>query len=159
LVELSEAHAEKWGVLLHQIALARNGAPLPLSPTPDKYKTVRGIRQRQKRLNESEIDQLVTAYGAGSTVYELATQYGCNPKTASKHLKSRGVRMRLTPLTEAEIEQAVDLYESGLSLVRVGNEIGSNSCTIRARLLERGVVMRPAAPRSKDDSEQNALLG
>jgi hypothetical protein len=144
LVELSEAHAEKWVPLLQQITMARLGAPLPLPPTADKYKSATRIHQRQKRLGENEIDQLIAAYRAGSTVYELAAQFGCHRKTVSGHLKSHGVRMRLTPLTEEEIDQAVHLYESGLSLVRVGKEIGSNSCTVRARLLERGVVMRPA---------------
>lgn len=52
---------------------------------------VKKLRQHQKRMNETEIDELVAAYAAGATINELAEKFECNRGTVSAHLKRRGV--------------------------------------------------------------------
>ena len=144
MVELSEAHTEKWRPLLEQIDLVKLGTAAPVSPTADKYKSTKRISQRQKRLDVDEIEQLIAEYKTGSTVYQLAAKFGCHRTTVSECLKTHGVRMRLTRLTEKQIDEAVRLYESGFSSVNVGLRVGASPRTVVDRLRERGVVIRDA---------------
>jgi len=127
---------------MEQVAKARLGLQTPVSPVDDKYRCTRGTRQRQKRLDDEQVSQLVVAYRLGATVYELAAQFGCHRSTVSELLRSRGVSMRHAPLTEAQIDQAIELYESGLSLTKVGKLVEANAETVRQRLLGRGVKLR-----------------
>ena len=156
-VELSEAHSNKWRPLLEQIALIKLGvAEAPAPPATSHYRAVTKISQRQKRLDEHEINQLIAEYKAGSTVYQLATRFGCHRTTVSEHLRLNGVQMRLKPLTEERIQEAVRLYESGLSAAKVGERVGANAATVLARLRERGVVIRDAHDRRTSvDSQPN----
>ena len=140
---LSEWDAEKCSPLLEQVTAARLGTLAPSLSTPvDDRPMSKRIRQRQKRLSEDEIEQLVAAYRAGLTVYQLAKQFGCHRTTVSGCLKAGGVRMRRTPPSEEQIEEAARLYESGLSCAQVGQKIGCHPDTLRSRLRERGVVIR-----------------
>ncbi len=95
MVGLSDAHAEKWPPLLNQIASAklRAAAPRTRSTTVD-YGTVARLSQRQKHLDESETERIIALYQSGSSVYELAEQFGCHRQTVSRRLRSRGVQMR-----------------------------------------------------------------
>lgn len=49
----------------------------PFKPIP------RTTRQTQRRLRRSEINELVTGYQSGATVYELAEQFGVHRNTVS----------------------------------------------------------------------------
>lgn len=149
---LSEADANKWPPLLEQIATARLGTSMPSPSTSvDDRPLVRQIHQRQKLLSEDEIEQLIAAYRAGSTVYQLAKQFGCHRTTVSGCLKASGVQMRRTPLSHEQIEEAVRLYEAGLSCTKIGHKVGCSPDTVRSHLRQRGVVMRPASHRQESD--------
>jgi DNA invertase Pin-like site-specific DNA recombinase len=100
------------------------------------------LRQHHRRLDDSEVEQLVAAYQAGSYVYELAEKFGCHRDTVSRRLKSRGVQMRGTALGKKQLDEAERLYASGLSYTEIGKRIGANRSAVRRRLRERGVVMR-----------------
>lgn len=105
--------------------------------------------QRQTRLKHREIEELVVQYSSGSTVYELATLFGCHRNTVSRLLKSRGVSMRLSPLTTEQIERAVELYSSGLSLLKVAHMLGVSAGTVHARLRDHGVTLRDSHGRQR----------
>jgi DNA invertase Pin-like site-specific DNA recombinase len=144
VVGLSDADAEKWSSLFDQIALAKTGATAPQKrPTTIYRKTVRKLRQQQKRHDASEIAQLVAGYQAGSTIFELAEQFGCHHETVCRRLKTEGVQMRGRQLTPAQVDEAERLYTAGHSLASVGEQLGVWSSTIRKHLRNRGVVMRP----------------
>ena len=49
------------------------------------------VKQRQRRLQPDEIDQLVAAYQAGASTYGLADQFGITRHTVAAHLNRRGV--------------------------------------------------------------------
>jgi len=144
LVGLSDANAKKWSSLFDQITLAKMGAAAPRKqPTAVYRKTVTKLCQPQKRHSDGEVVDLVAAYRAGASVYELAEQFGCRRQTVSAWLKSQGVQMRGRPLTPAQIDEAERLYAAGRSLASVGEQLGVWSSTVRKYLRTRGVVMRP----------------
>lgn len=142
MVDLSELDAKRLRPLLEQITEAKYKQISPPSPTQNKYKCTRTKRQKQKHLDEYEIEQIVAGYTAGESVYELADRFICHRITISNYLKDRGVQMRRVPLDNEKIQEAIHLYESGLSLVKVGEIVGASSKTVRTRLLEQGIVIR-----------------
>lgn len=113
---LSEADADKWPPLLEEIAAARLAvATRPTAPVVDHPEYVTRLRHRQKRLAKDEIEQLMAAYRAGLTVYQLARQFGCHRTTVSACLKSQDTRMRRTPPSREQIEEAMRFYEDGFT--------------------------------------------
>jgi DNA-binding transcriptional ArsR family regulator len=109
-------------------------------PTTRRLRTARQLRA-------SEVDELVRAYQAGATVYELGKQFGVNRKTVSSHLRARGVTMRRQGLRPSDVPAAVTLYDDGWSLHRIGQKFGCDAVTVHRRLREAGVSMRKARRR------------
>ena len=132
---------------MERTAEARSKLLSSVSPTTDAYKPTRKSRQRQKRLDETEIDRLIAGYRTGSTVDQLAARLGCHCQTVTHCLKAQGVRIRSKSLSAEQIQETVRLYEAGLSSAKVGERIGSTDSTVLARLRERGVVIRDAHDR------------
>ena len=157
MVELSEAHAEKWPVLLEQIATAKLSVAIQAAPpiTDDREYATR-IRQQQKRLDENEIERLIAEYRTGLTIYQLATRFGCHRTTVSECLKARGIQMRRRPLCEEQIVEAIRLYQSGLSVAKVADQVGAKSETVRLRLIERGVQMRDSRGLARKHQDSTA---
>jgi DNA-directed RNA polymerase specialized sigma24 family protein len=143
VVPLSEVDADKWPPLLKQVALAKKGYTRPAQPSiADGYEAVSQLRQQHKRLTDHEVDQLVVAYRAGSTILELAAEFDCDRKTVICYLKLHCIETRYRRLSETQIDEAVRLYASGLSLAKLGKRFGVDPKTVRARLQERGVQLR-----------------
>ncbi|REE94739.1 helix-turn-helix domain-containing protein [Thermomonospora umbrina] len=111
-------------------------APLPARPPRD-------LPGRAKQLKDQEALEVVAAYEAGASVYELGRRFHVHRTTISKILKRHGVSMRMTGMTPEQINEAVRLYQDGWSLARIGERMGVGDMTVRSRLLERGVRMRP----------------
>ncbi|WP_052318964.1 helix-turn-helix domain-containing protein [Streptomyces pluripotens] len=88
------------------------------------------------------MQELVTAYEVGATVYQLADRFGIERRTVSKILKRQGVATRWQRLSEADVDEAERLYAKGLSLARVAERLDVAADTVRLRLLKRGVKMR-----------------
>ena len=109
-----------------------------------RQEKVRRKRTTQPRLSDEKVDQIVTAYEAGKTVYELAAEYGCHRVTISAALKRQGVALRHTSPTSAQVDEMVRLYESGLSLAMVGERFGLNASTVLAQLRKKNVRTRNA---------------
>ena len=95
-----------------------------------------------KQLGPDELDALVAAYQAGSTVYELGTQFGINRETVGKHLRACGVDTTPPGLRPEHVPTAARLYEAGQSLAIIAERFGTTANTVRNRLMEMGVVMR-----------------
>ena len=142
MVGLSDAHAEKWSPLLKHAAMAKEGTAAPRRSMFDGWNVVK-LRQHHKRLDDREVEQLVAAYLAGSSVYKLAEQFDCHRETVSRRLKSRGVQMRHLTVTKEQIDTAEHLYASGLPLAEVGRQMGLDPSTVRRRLRTRGAAIRP----------------
>lgn len=143
MVHLSEANADKWLPLLHQVNAAKNGAKRPSEPSiSDGYEVVGRLNQPQTHLTDDAVGEIVAGYRAGATILELSARHDCDRKTVIRYLKLRCVEMRRRRLSEDQIDQAVLLYESGLSLIKVGKAVGADPKTIKARLVERGVTLR-----------------
>ncbi|MER6626771.1 helix-turn-helix domain-containing protein [Streptomyces sp. NPDC000987] len=95
-----------------------------------------------KRLKDAQVAELVEAYQAGSTTYQLAERFGIKRQTVSNILKRQGVETRWKRLTEADVDKAEHLYARGLSLARIADRLKVDPETVRLRLRKRGVQMR-----------------
>jgi hypothetical protein len=115
------------------LEMTPEGPRLPLPQT----------RQVHVRLLGPQLDLLVQTYRDGSTVYELATEFGVHRNTVSEILKRVGVPRRLQPLTPEQVRLAITQYESGLSLLKVGKELGCSPTTVWHALRQAGVEIRP----------------
>jgi hypothetical protein len=145
MVHLSEANADKWLPLLHQVGRAKSGVTRPREATiSDSYKRSIGkLVQHQKRLTEGETAKLVADYRAGCTIMELAARLCCDRKTVIRYLKLSCVETRYRKLLGADqIEEAATLHTQGVSLAALGRKFGVDPKTIKARLAEYGDRLR-----------------
>ncbi|MDX6353198.1 MAG: hypothetical protein QOF98_101, partial [Streptomyces sp.] len=71
---------------------------------------------RAKRLKDDQVKELIKAYTAGATVYQLGGRFGIERRTVSNILKRNGVQTRWIRLTEKDVNEAERLYGQGLSL-------------------------------------------
>jgi DNA-directed RNA polymerase specialized sigma24 family protein len=109
----------------------------------DGYESVvSGLQQQHKYLAHDEIDRLVAAYRAESTILELASDFDCDRKTVIRYLKLNCVETRYRRFTKAEVDELVELYESGMSAPEIGRRVGADPKTVRSRLRERGLQLR-----------------
>jgi DNA-directed RNA polymerase specialized sigma24 family protein len=134
--------APLWNTKAQLQALQYLIAKLPDPGTPAVEREPRAVPGIARRLKDAEVDELVAAYEAGATVYQLADRFRINRRTVSKIIKRRGVETRWQRLTEADVDEAEHLYAQGWSLARVGERLGVSDDTVRLRLLKRGVQMR-----------------
>ena len=61
----------------------------------DPDSKVNSCKQKQKRLSDDEIQQIVDKYKAGATTYELAAEFGCHRRTISRALKKSGIEVSI----------------------------------------------------------------
>ena len=135
---LSTADTNKWLTL----AEARLKSQQPEKNTSSDYLLLGPISQRQRRLTETQVIDMVARYEKGATVYELAAEFDCHRTTVAARLKKVGVPMRLQPPTSETVDSMVRLYESGLSSLEVGTQLGFCANTVRACLRKRQVPTR-----------------
>lgn len=57
----------------------------------ENIKRIHSISQKQKYLNDNEINLLIASYLGGKSVYALAEQFGCHRTTVSNALKKHNV--------------------------------------------------------------------
>lgn len=97
-----------------------------------------------KQLRESEVDELVLAYKAGSSVCKLAKEFEVHRGTVGRLLRGRGVDTTPVALTPAQVKLSAELYTEGWSLVKIGKHFGVSENTVHRKLRAAGVAMRPA---------------
>jgi hypothetical protein len=127
-------HAEQGELLSHL-----------LETVPPGLKTVspRTPRRVLRRLQQAEIDDVVTAYQAGATLAEMASAYRAHPQTISQALERRGVARRFHLLRDQRLERAIFLYRQGQSLATIGSELDVSPDTVGYALRMAGVPIRP----------------
>jgi DNA-binding CsgD family transcriptional regulator len=79
---------------------------------------------------------MAACYEEGATVYELATEFGCNRTTVAARLKKAGIVMRLQSPGVVTINSMESLYQSALSYVEIGRQLGYSANTVRKYLRE-----------------------
>lgn len=108
-------------------------------------KTRDGRRQKQVRLSDSQIAEVVSLYQQGQTLSQVAEAFGAHKTTISDHLKRRGVSTRVVQrrMSNADVAKAAELYATGQSLAKVGEHFGAYDSTIRHEFKKAGIPTRP----------------
>ena len=132
---LSTADSNKWLLLIE-------GHPERQTPedhTSSDYQLLGPISQRQRRLTEARVIEMVARYEEGATVYELAAEFSCHRTTVSARLRKAGVSLRLQSPSSKDIDSMVILCKSGLSPSEVGEKLGFCANTVRSSIKERDI--------------------
>jgi predicted transcriptional regulator len=132
VVALSTADSNKW-LLLIESHLERQ---TPEVITSSDYQLLGSIRQRQRRLTEAQVREMVARHEGGATAYELAAEFGCHRTTVAAQLKKAGIAMQYQSPTSEAIASMVRLYATGLSFQEVGKQLGFCANTVRKYLRE-----------------------
>ena len=130
-----------------------DGPELPIQP-PAPCHTLSTDSNRRSRLDQDQTQRLIASYQAGSTVYQLADEFGIERRTVSAILHRHDVPMRRQGLSDDQVNDAERLYQQGWSLARIGNHMDVTADTVRTRLLERGVTMRDTQGRTRTEARE-----
>ena len=103
----------------------------------------RNIKQKQRRLRGAEIDELAAGHQAGTTVYELAAEFGVHRHTMSEILERRGVSRRYQKLSPEQIDAPCALYKSGFLLTKIAHQLGRRAKTVRQTLMKAALRSDP----------------
>ena len=87
-----------------------------------------------RQLESQQVQELISGYVAGATVYQLGGQFGIDRRRVSRILHRPGVPMRRRGLSLCQIDEAVRLYGEGWSLARIGGQMGVDPTTVLAGL-------------------------
>jgi DNA-binding CsgD family transcriptional regulator len=122
----------------------------PISGTPPAPTPPPRELQRQLRLAEDQVKQLIDQHGLGLTVRQLASQFGINRETVLEHLKRAGVprRPNVRKMTDAQVVEAGRIYRDGVSLLHTAERFGVSERTIRTELARAGEPIRPRRGRA-----------
>jgi hypothetical protein len=128
----------------HQVeALETLLRKLPDPTTPAPPPTVdRPKPGRARQLDADQVQEFITGYQAGATVYELEAWFGIDRRTVSNILHRHDVPMRRRGLSPDQVDAAIHLYHLGWSLARVGGHLGVDHTTVLTKLRERGIPTR-----------------
>ncbi|WP_142024391.1 hypothetical protein [Blastococcus colisei] len=109
------------------------------------------LTQPNRKLSPAEIDELVSAYEAGTAIAHLSSRFGMHRQTVRFHLKRRGITLRFSTrlLESAQIDEVVQRYADGSSTAELGQRFGVSADTIRRALRGRGVRLRPPPDRPR----------
>ena len=98
----------------------------------------------QRRLSPADVDDLLDAYRAGTTIRQLAVEFSIHRTTVASHLDRHGVARHSdqTAWDDEILTQAAELYASGLSLGGVADQFGIDVQTVANRFRRGGVPVR-----------------
>jgi len=114
---------------------------LEMFPNGDPKVKLR-TKQVQHRLRPTEVEELVSAYRAGTNVRELSAKFNVHRSTITNLMKRHGVRLRYPAFLPDELEEVISLYRSGHSVAAVGRHFGVNARTAWMYLSRENVQMR-----------------
>ena len=100
-------------------------------------------KQRRTRLSNERQGELLAAYQAGESVYELGARFGIARQTVSSVLERCGIPRRYRLLTVEDLEILKELYRAGDSLTAIGDRFRVSPSTVRKALLGSGTRTRP----------------
>jgi hypothetical protein len=116
---------------------------------PVKVRTARQLRP-------AEVDELVTAFRAGSTASQLAAEFGIYRTTVGEHLRARGIDTKYFALSPDELRQASEFYEQGWTISKLAAHFDVGGETVRARLTATGIRLRPRGRQPDQDDTSPA---
>src|SRR5262249_43349358 len=106
------------------------------------HRPVPSLPQKQTRLTQEQVSELITMHEHGVPIDELASVFGVHRTTVMTHLGRAGVERR-TGLIDRHLDEARNLYESGSSLARVAEHFGVDGETVRRAFRNAGIALRP----------------
>jgi hypothetical protein len=106
-------------------------------------RTVRSLRQKQRRLAADELAEVVARYEAGETANALAQLFDVHRTTIVRHVEAAGALTRYRILSERDVAEGRRLYEQGWSLARLGQHFGVATRTVLNAFQRAGVPTRP----------------
>lgn len=96
-------------------------------------------RQRQVRLSDAQVTDLVNDYVGGMTFKQLCDRYGVSETTVRMHLRRRQAPRRpYRKLYGETLDRAIELHASGRSLRSIAAELDLSPDTVRLGLKGRG---------------------
>lgn len=101
----------------------------------------RQVIQQQRRLPETEMDQVIKDYLAGTSAAAVGKTYGIDPQTVLNNLHARGITPRpanLPAIAGDDLERVITLRSEGWSYERIGREFGVSRVTVRNTLRRVG---------------------
>ena len=149
MVDLSETYSNNYSIIREYV---KGNKPTPVKPTIDPSitdlsydpnSTVKTITQQQKFLSELETQTICKKYQEGSSVYELAAEFGCHRRTVSDVLKRNGVTVSHKATEKPElVKRVIELYAEMKTPKEVGAIVGLEQGTVRQVLKENGIHIR-----------------
>lgn len=122
------------------------------APPEIRYRTARQLRP-------AEVDKLVEAFKAGTSVRKLAGTFGVHRSTIGHHLRERGLDTQPYALRPEDVQTAADLYRAGWTLPQVAEHYGIGNETARARIVAEGVTMRRRGRPARDENKWRETEG
>lgn len=148
-MDLSETYSNNYSIIREYV---KGNKPTPVKPTIDPSitdlsydpnSTVKTITQQQKFLSELETQTICKKYQEGSSVYELAAEFGCHRRTVSDVLKRNGVTVSHKATEKPElVKRVIELYAEMKTPKEVGAIVGLEQGTVRQVLKENGIHIR-----------------
>ena len=112
---------------------------LEASPEPPRE---RQRPKRARRLDISEVQQLIENYEAGSTVYELAAEFDIARNTVCRLLHRHDIPMRRRGLSTEQVAHAGQLYTDGTPTAELANTFNVDERTLCRALRKHGLTLR-----------------
>jgi transposase-like protein len=104
---------------------------LPVNVDPDPPTRVTKLRVY---LTEADEQHLVQSYCQGSTIRQLAAEFGINREKVSLILQRHGAPTRYHQTTRVDLDRAAELEADGLTLTAIAEAMGIGRTTlVRAR--------------------------
>jgi DNA-binding CsgD family transcriptional regulator len=93
-------------------------------------------------MDPGEIDDLAEAYKSGTSINELAAQFGIDRSTILNHLKSMDIPRRYPALEPDQCEEVCRLYEGGLNSTQIGQIFDVSPDTVLRAIRKNGISPR-----------------
>lgn len=104
---------------------------------------------RRVRLDEDQLNTLITRYEAGESTRDLARDDGPHRHTVARALRNAGIDLRhkRRRLTDEQVVEAATLYNTGLTLAQLAERLSVGQETIRRELVASCHRLRPRGGR------------
>ena len=98
-----------------------------------------------KKIAQSNIDQIINLYQAGTPTNQIAERCGIFPESVNRILKNHGIeKNRCVKTSPEQIKVIIERYSDGESSEKIAKDLGINGSTV-CRILKRNKIsIRPA---------------
>jgi DNA-directed RNA polymerase specialized sigma24 family protein len=93
-------------------------------------------------MEPGEIDDLVEAYKAGTSIKDLADQFEIDRSTVLKKVQGMGIRRRHPALDPEQCEDVCRLYDGGLNSTEIGQMLDVSADTVLRALRRARIRIR-----------------